>query len=105
MKLNKDLRLDFYQEEDKNKELLHDMSLKLIPTVIKHSVWKIRYSYKTKRGNNKDNYKYVIAPDGVDAKISFLNYMENFNKNNPHRALSNVKILETNYKGNIEQSY
>lgn len=105
MKLNNGLTLDFYQEEDKNKELLHDISLKLIPTKIKHNVWKIIYTYKTKRGNNKENHKFVIANDGTDAKLDFLNYINEFNKNNQHRTLSNVKILDVNYAGQLEQSY
>lgn len=105
MKLNNGLSLDFYQEEDKNKDLLHDISLKLIPTKIKQNVWKITYSYRTKRGNNKENHKYVIANDGIDARIDFLNYINEFNESNKHRSLSNVKILEVSYNGQLIQEY
>lgn len=105
MKLNNGISLDFYEDEDKNKKALHDISLKLIPTKIKHSIWKVRYTYRTVRGNNKENYKYVISTDGTDAKIDFLEYIHEFNKNNQHRALSNVKILDVNYAGELEQSY
>lgn len=105
MKLNDDISLDFYTEEDINKDMLHDMSLKLISKEVKHNVWKVRYSYKTKRGNSRENYKYVIATDSTDAKIDFLNYINKFNKENEHRSLSNVKILEVTYNGQLIQKY
>ena len=105
MKLNNGLTLDFYQESSKNKDLLHDISLKLVPTKIKLNVWKITYSYKTKRGNKKENHKYIIANDSTDARLDFLNYINEFNESNKYRSLSNVKILDVKYSGQLEQSY
>ncbi|MGL4801923.1 MAG: hypothetical protein ACRC18_06630 [Cetobacterium sp.] len=105
MKLNSGLSLDLYQDEEKNKELLHDISLKLIPTKINLNIWEIKYSYKTKRGNQKENHKYAIATDSTDAKVDFLNYIDKFNNENQHRSLSNVKILDVKYVGQLEQSY
>lgn len=105
MKLNDGIRLDFYQDEVMNKRLLHDISLKLISTTIKHNLWKITYSYKTKRGNKKENHKYVISKDSSDARLDFINYINEFNSNNQYRVLSNVKILDVQYTGTLEQSY
>lgn len=105
MKLNDSLYLDLYQDSEKNKELLHDISLKLIPTKINLNIWEVKYSYKTKRGNQKENHKYVIADDGTDARIDFINYIDKFNNENQHRSLSNVKILDVKYVGQIQQSY
>lgn len=105
MRLNDNAKLDLFKDEDKNKELLHELHLKLIPTKIIHNLWKVNYSYKTKRGNKRENIKYVISEDGTDARINFINHIDDFNKNNQHRELLNVKILNVNYVGQLEQSY
>ena len=105
MKINDNLKFDLFKDEEKNKELLHNINLKLIPAKINHNVWQVDFRYKTVRGNKKENYKYTIANDGTDAKINFLNYINEFNKNNQHRQLLNVKILNVSYVGQIEQSY
>lgn len=105
MKLNTEVKFDLFKDEDKNKELQHELHLKLIPTKVIHNLWEVNFSYKTKRGNKKENNKYVISEDGTDAKINFINYINEFNKNNQHRELLNVKILNVNYVGQLEQSY
>lgn len=105
MKLNNNVALNLYQDENKNKELLHDISLKLIPTIIKNNIWKIDYSYKTQRGNKRENHKYIIAEDNSNARIDFLEYINKFNEENQHRSLSNVKILDVGYVGQLEQLY
>lgn len=105
MKLNNGLSLDLYKDDDLSKYRLHDIHLKLIPTIIKTDIWEIEYKYKTVRGNLKENYKYVIAKDSTDAKFNFLDYINNFNKNNQHRSLLNVKILDVKYVGQMIQEY
>ncbi|HBE9444586.1 hypothetical protein [Clostridioides difficile] len=105
MKFNSGTTLDLYQDDLKNKEVIHDMNLKLIPSNLKSNIWKITYFYKTKRGNNKKNHRYVISKDSADAILSFYEYIKNFNDKKPHRAISNVKILDTSYVGQLIQSY
>ncbi|MFA8997925.1 hypothetical protein ACEI87_09640 [Clostridioides difficile] len=105
MKFNSGIKLDLYQDDSKNKELIHDINLKLIPTNLKLNIWKIRYLYKTKRGNNKENHRYVISKNNSDATLSFIEYIKEFNNKKPHRAVSNVKILEVSYVGQLIQSY
>lgn len=105
MKINDNLKFDLFKDEEKYNELLHNINLKLIPTKINHNVWQVNFRYKTARGNKRENYKYTIAEDGTDARINFLNYIKEFNENNQHRQLLNVKILNVNYVGQIEQSY
>lgn len=105
MRMNDNMILDLFKDEDKNKKLLHDIHLKLIPVKIIHNIFKINFKYKTIRGNKKENYKYVVATNDVDAKINFINYINDFNKNNQHRLLLNVKILNVSYVGQLEQLY
>ena len=105
MKNNKNLKFDLFKDSIKNKEVLHEIHLKLIPTKLTHSIWKVNYSYKTIKANKKEHYKFVIANDGTDAKFNFIEYINEFNKNNQYRSLSNVKILDVSYVGNLEQSY
>lgn len=67
--------------------------------------WKITYNYTTKRGNKKKNIKYMMQSkklnlDKDDIKDDFLKWVSNFNKENPYRALLNVKILNVFYIGN-----
>lgn len=105
MKLNDGLSLDLYKDNGLYKSKLHDIHLKTIPTVIKNDIWKVEYKYKTVRGNQKENYRYVIAKDGTDARVSLLNYIGDFNKKNQHRSLLNVKILDVKYVGQLKQEY
>lgn len=105
MDLNKNVILDLFKDDQKNKELLHDINLKLIPTKIHHNIWKVDYSYKTIRGNKKENYKYVISEDGENTRIDFINYINEFNRENQHRLILNVKILNVSYVGKMQQSY
>lgn len=105
MKINDNLNFDLFKDTNKHNELLHNINLKLIPIKINHNVWQVNFKYKTVRGNKRENYKYTIAEDGTDARINFLNYIKEFNENNQHRQLLNVKILNVNYVGQIEQSY
>ena len=105
MKFNNNAILDLYQDEAKNKELIHDMNLKLIPTVMKYNIYKIRYTYKTKRGNRKENYRYAISKDTDDAIMQFIDYINQYNDKKQYRAVSNVKILETYYIGQFKQLY
>lgn len=105
MKFNNNVILDLYQDEAKNKELIHDMNLKLIPTTIRFNIYKIIYTYKTKRGNRKKNYRYAISKDTDDAIIQFIDYINQYNDKKQYRAVSNVKILETYYVGQFKQLY
>lgn len=105
MKLNDGLSLDLYNDHELSKSKLHDIHLKIIPTIIKNDIWKVEYKYKTVRGNKKENYRYVVAKDSTDAKFNLLDYINNFNKNNQHRSLLNVKILDVKYVGQLKQEY
>lgn len=64
-------------------------------------VWKITYQYTTKRNNSKTAIKYVILEENcwdlIDAE--FAKYIEENNEKYPEKAISNVRILETEFLG------
>lgn len=80
---------------DKKRELFKD-DLKLITKEIKVYLFRVNYSYKTIRNNKRTNYKIVVLNENdiAEAKIKFLQYIEEFNNEFPIRKISNVKILD-----------
>ncbi|MEG0296794.1 MAG: hypothetical protein RR620_08740 [Clostridium sp.] len=98
------VQLEAFYDEEKNSELRQDIHMKLINREIKHEVYKVIYSYKTKRGNIKENHKYVISEDSEDATFKFLEHINEFNKEYPYRAILNVKILKVTSVGNLKIS-
>lgn len=69
---------------------------KLITENIKAYVYRINFSYKTKRSNRKQSCRHVVLKDldKDEAKVNFIEYINNFNKKFPYRELSNVEILD-----------
>lgn len=64
-------------------------------------VWKVVYSYITKRGNPKKATKYLLRhfADWDVVELEFEQYIEDFNKMYPERKISNVKILDIDFLG------
>lgn len=86
MKISKDDNIDF--------NLPKDFNMKFIEHELKFNTYKITYTYKTVRGNVRENHKYLIASDSEEAKFKFIEYINKFNNEKVHRAISNVKILD-----------
>lgn len=91
-----------YQDEyymQKKMKLFEDKT-KLITDKIKLYVYRVNYSYKTKRGNLKENYKIIILNrnDKTEAKFKLMEYLTEFNQKYPFRAISNVKILDISFE-------
>ena len=82
-------------------DVLNAHPLQFITKEIEVPVWEIKYSYLTQRNNSKEAVKYIFKNelywDGVENEFNL--YIEEFNRKNPDRKLSNVEILETNYLG------
>lgn len=78
-----------------------DFYLKFIENDLKFKVYKIRYTYKTIRNNPRENYKYLISDDEIEAKFKFLEFVEYFNEKYKHRSISNVKILDVELLGTV----
>ncbi len=93
MNINKFDDIDF--------ELPKDFYMKFIEHDSKFKVYKIRYAYKTIRNNPRENYKYLISDDEIDAKFKFLEFVEWFNGKYKHRSISNVKILDVELLGTV----
>lgn len=65
-------------------------------------MFRVEYSYKTKRGNDRDNYKYIFIPEndlpeeGYEREIivqdEFNKAIEKFNFDNPYRIIQDVEI-------------
>lgn len=92
----------------KEKEMLsdllpHDFDCKFIEHEFMFNLYKITYTYKTIRGNNKENNKYLIADNVEDAKFKFIEHINHFNNINKHRPVLNVKILNTVNIGTIKR--
>ena len=68
------------------------------------SLYYIKYSYTTVRNNRKTAEKYflkkIIDPQ-LNVKDMLFKWVEKFNCENPHRAISNVKFLEGSCIGAI----
>ena len=101
MKINKKDKFDIGLDESFEKKLKQDILLKFVDCEMKFPIYKVTYSYKTARGNKKENDKYLIASDETDAKFRFLDYINEFNKEKPYRAISNVKILDVVYTASV----
>lgn len=84
-----------------SKDLIHDISLKLIRGKLRWFVWKVNFSYKTVRGNKKENHRYVLGYDKDEIKLQFLTAMDELNADQPHRALLNVRILSIDFIGQV----
>ena len=61
MRIKKTDHIDFEKPKDFN--------VKFIENDLKFKVYKIRYTYKTIRNNVRENYKYLISGDEIDAKF------------------------------------
>ena len=95
------VQLEAFYDEEKNSKLRQDLHAKLINRDLKHEVFQVVYSYKTKRANLKENHKYVVSEDSTDATYKFVEYINEFNKEYPYRAILNVKILKVKSVGNL----
>lgn len=95
MRIDKTDKIDF--------ELPEDFNLKFIEKKIILKVYKVRYTYKTNKGNPKENEKYLIADYEEQVKLDFIEYINNFNIEKPFRAISNVKILDVELMGTVEK--
>lgn len=84
---------------DKTRDKYKD-NLKLITNEIKLYLFRVDYSYKTQRGNQRENYKTLVMPqcDSELAKSNVIDFINKVNKEFPHRQLSNVKILNSCYE-------
>lgn len=93
MKINKLDNIDF--------NLTKDFNMKFIEYEFKFNVYKVLYTYRTVRGNNRENHRYLIAQDNEEARFKFIKYINKFNKEKPHRTISNVKILDVVLIGTV----
>jgi len=87
--------------DDLDFELPKDFYMKFIENDFKFKVYKVIYTYKTSRGNPKENYKYLMSDDEIDAKFKFLEFIEYFNEKYKYRSISNVKILDVELLGTV----
>lgn len=72
-------------------------------------VYLVTYSYVTVRGNQREGHRYLFIPaekvdDEMDYEVTrvFDSYIDKFNRENPHRAFSNVQILDVERYANAE---
>lgn len=74
-----------------------------ISTEIYIPVWKIIYSYKTARGNDKQGEKFLFHREDYwdSVESEFMQYIKDYNEKNEYKKLSNVKILDCEYIGDI----
>mgnify|MGYP000849464691 CR=1 FL=1 len=61
-------------------------------------IYRIRYSYQTRRGNNRSQEKFFLIPLSVQengyarAKSEFQKWISFFNEDNPFRRIGRVRI-------------
>jgi len=75
----------------------------IITSDVNIPVWKIKYSYKTQRDNEKEAIKYIFrhASEWDSVDNDFILYIKDFNEKFPDRQLSNVEILDAEYLGEL----
>lgn len=68
------------------------------------SIYKVTYSYVTKRNNKRQGIKYFICNSynpQKDLTPEMTRYVNDFNNKYPYKQISNVKILETVWLGSV----
>ena len=95
MRINKSDKIDF--------QLPKDFNMKFIEKDFTFNVYKVTYTYKTNRGNIRENHKYLISEYEESAKLDFISYINKFNKEKPYRSISNVKILDIELVGIVRK--
>ena len=55
-------------------------------------LYRVRYSYTTRRGNTRQSEKFFFATLEVEMKLK--DWFEDENRERPYRAVSNVEILD-----------
>lgn len=64
---------------------------------LKVSLYKVDYSYFTNRGNEKTGTKYFVLNSinpQYDLKSELNDWVQEYNQQNEHRQISNVKFLD-----------
>lgn len=67
---------------------------KNIPSKIEVFTYKIKFTYKTVRGNEKEQERLIKATNSRYAKQQWQLWIWDFNEKYPYRAMSNAKILD-----------
>ena len=93
---------DFYQDINKNYEVINNIKSKLIPENLKIYFYRIEFIYKTFNGDEKSNVKYVISDNVLDAKFKFLEYIIQYNKQSQFCKYLEVMIVKCVEEGNIK---
>lgn len=93
MKIERLDKIDFKKPKDFN--------MKFIEEDYRFNVYKVIYTYKTNRGNPRENYKYLISQNNEEAKLKTIEYLNKFNREKPYRSISNVKILDVELLGTV----
>lgn len=69
---------------------------------LKFSMFEVKYEYTTNRNNKKEGMKYFFIDTynpQHDLKDELNKWVEDYNNENKHRQISNVKFLESQCLG------
>ena len=101
--LKKDLLNLCVVDDQDIEQVINAHPLQIISKVLYVPVWKVEYSYTTKRENQKTAVKYMFLYeyDWDIAEREFNSYINEFNKLHPDRPISNVEILDIDYIGKM----
>lgn len=96
---NQDFGFEDEYKINKKRKMYSD-NLKIITEDLSSYVYRVNFSYKTRRGNKRQSHRYLVNNelDIADIKVRFLDYVSNYNKEFPYRELSNVEILDVQYE-------
>jgi hypothetical protein len=103
MKISNNFTLDFYVNNQDNKELIQDINLNLIAKEIFQNIYKVQYTYNTLQGDYCKSHKYLISSNEVEGEIDFLIYINKYNNEHPHNTMLNIKILDVTCIGKLKQ--
>lgn len=84
-------------------EVLNAHPKQFIGDCLEVPVWRVNYTYTTARGNKKEAVKYIFRQECQWDCIEYVfeRYIDKQNEKHPDRKLSNVKILDTEYLGEL----
>ena len=69
---------------------------------LKFSLFEVKYQYVTNRNNKKEGVKYFLLNTfnpQADLSLELESWVKDYNEENKHRQISNVKFLESQCLG------
>ena len=78
---------------------LDEINRRLMSSNLSQPIYKVKLKYFTRRNNEKNDYRYIVASSKEDAERKMLLAINEYNREYSHRAFLNVEILSSKHVG------